>query len=185
MMLMNRYTPRKVYGWLGYRVFNYLFDWSDRHWERRIRDRFFQFAPVYISSECMRWWLQRGKDLFYQTEIDCFVKKGCLLLDRESPWYDPTVMPPVSLYIGGRDKLVNGRKLIDRFENKEKIVPIRIQIDEDYEHLDCLWSMDCIERIGKRIREDIWETISDDDVVIPEGCNLEDKGRFIRREMPN
>jgi hypothetical protein len=119
--------------------------------------------------------------LFFHTKVDCFSSKGCILPDVNSNWYDPDLMPPLSLYVGGRDKLVDGAKLINRFDNIEKIVPIRIQIDEDYEHLDCLWSMDCIERIGKNVREDIWWTISDDDVMIPEGCTLADKGKFIRR----
>ena len=87
-------------------------------------------------------------------------------------------MPPVSLYVGGKDKLVDGRKLIERFESMERNVKlIRRQIDEEYEHLDCLWSMDCIERIGKNVREDIWFTLGGE-AVIPEGCREEDKGRM-------
>ena len=86
-------------------------------------------------------------------------------------------MPPVSLYVGGRDKLVDGGKLIERFEEVESaVVVIRAQIDEDYEHLDCLWSMDCIERIGVRVKKDIWSTTWEGDVVIPEGCRKEDQG---------
>lgn len=86
-------------------------------------------------------------------------------------------MPPISLYVGGRDKLVEGRKLIERFDQVETdIVVIRTQIDEDYEHLDCLWSMDCIERIGVRVKEDIWSTTLEQDIIVPEGCRKEDQG---------
>ena len=60
MMIIHAILPGKVYGWLGYRVFNYLFTWTDLRWERRLRNRFFQFSPVYVSSEAMRWWLGRG-----------------------------------------------------------------------------------------------------------------------------
>jgi hypothetical protein len=60
MMVMHSVTPGPVYGWLGYRVFNYLFAWTDLNWEQRLRNRFFQFSPVYVSSECMRWWLGKG-----------------------------------------------------------------------------------------------------------------------------
>lgn len=63
MMFIHRHIPRRVYGWLGYRVFNYLFAWTDLRWERRLRNRFFQFSPVYVSAECMRWWLGRGPPL--------------------------------------------------------------------------------------------------------------------------
>ena len=60
MLVMHAVTPGPIYGWLGYRVFNYLFCWSDLNWEKRLRNRFFQFSPVYVSSECMRWWLGKG-----------------------------------------------------------------------------------------------------------------------------
>ncbi|KAL8869628.1 MAG: hypothetical protein Q9174_004131, partial [Haloplaca sp. 1 TL-2023] len=47
MMLMHRFLPGSIYGALGYRVFLFLFSWSDERWERDLRDRMFQFAPVY------------------------------------------------------------------------------------------------------------------------------------------
>jgi hypothetical protein len=37
-----------------------LFTWSDLNWELRLRNRLFQFSPVYVSAECMRWWLGKG-----------------------------------------------------------------------------------------------------------------------------
>ena len=86
-------------------------------------------------------------------------------------------MPPVALYIGGRDKLVDGRKLIERFEKVENdVIVLRKQVDEEFEHLDCIWGIDCIERVGQRVRDDIWYTVTVDDVVVPEGCREEDKG---------
>jgi hypothetical protein len=96
-------------------------------------------------------------------------------------------MPPVSLYVGGRDKLVDGRKLIERFKTVEKdVLLIRSQVDEEYEHLDCIWSMDCIERVGKKVREDIWLTVvADDEIVTPEGCRDEDRGKLISERKEN
>jgi len=63
MLFMQSYTMGRVYGWLGYRVFNFLFSWSDMNWEKRLRSRLFQFSPVYVSAECMRWWLGNGTKL--------------------------------------------------------------------------------------------------------------------------
>jgi pimeloyl-ACP methyl ester carboxylesterase len=60
MMFVHKILPGSLYGWFGYRVFNFLFGWTDVNWERRLRNRFFQFSPLYISSESMRWWLGRG-----------------------------------------------------------------------------------------------------------------------------
>ena len=75
MMVIHTALPGRLYGWLGYRVFNYLFSWTDLHWERRLRNRFFQFAPVYVSSECMRWWLGRGALLFAKSLIERLLRK--------------------------------------------------------------------------------------------------------------
>ena len=73
MMTMHSLLPGRLYGALGYRVFSFLFDWSDDRWERALRNRMFQFAPVYVSAESMRWWLGR----------ECFAKHKCILATRE------------------------------------------------------------------------------------------------------
>lgn len=57
MMTMHSTVPAKIYGILGYRVFWFLFGWDDRLWDRGLRNRFFQFAPVYVSAETLQWWL--------------------------------------------------------------------------------------------------------------------------------
>jgi hypothetical protein len=111
------------------------------------------------------------------------VKQKCVLPDTDTQWYDPRLMPPVALYVGGRDKLVDGRKLIERFQKVESdIIILREQVDEEFEHLDCIWSVDCIERVGQRVREDIWNTVTVDDVVVPQGCREENKGSKAKRE---
>lgn len=53
MMAMHRVLPVKLYGFMGYRVFSFLFNWSDTRWDRGLRDRLFQFSPVYVSAESM------------------------------------------------------------------------------------------------------------------------------------
>ena len=73
MMTMHAILPGKLYGALGYRVFSFLFDWTDDRWEVALRDRMFQFAPVYVSAESMRWWLGR----------ECFAKQKCILATHE------------------------------------------------------------------------------------------------------
>lgn len=57
MMMMHSTVPARIYGVLGYRVFWFLFGWDDRLWDKGLRNRFFQFAPVYVSAETLRWWL--------------------------------------------------------------------------------------------------------------------------------
>jgi pimeloyl-ACP methyl ester carboxylesterase len=209
MMTMHSLLPGKLYGDMGYRVFAFLFNWTDDRWERALRDRMFQFAPVYVSAESMRWWLGR----------ECFAKQKCILATREEKtmedkedeeedhhathamssgdnsdddsgentddsqpgsnalnrskhglqrrnssnarfaWYGPDT-PPFALWVCGADDLVDGRRLLRRFERgREPFVDVvHSKIIEGYEHLDVIWAMDAIEKVGKEVREVLWKT---------------------------
>lgn len=188
MMTMHQTLPGKLYGALGYRVFSFLFNWSDDRWDQGLRDRMFQFAPVYVSAESMRWWLGR----------ECFAKHKCILStkdenkqedledeegysapnasrtaeqrdesseddDRRSrgrnAWYDDQV-PPFALWVAGSDALVDGRRLLRRFDRGREphVKVVHAKIIEEYEHLDVIWAMDSIDRVAKEIREVVWKT---------------------------
>jgi pimeloyl-ACP methyl ester carboxylesterase len=191
MTPMQRLLPGRLYGAAGYRMFNYLFGWSDRNWDRGLRDRGFQCSPTYISSESMRWWLGKSG----------FAKNGCILasaaeaeaeakVDKEmdvyrddSPiqlphqhqiraWYDHRA-PPMAFWAAGRDELVDGRRLINRFERGREphVGIVHSELIEEYEHLDVIWSMDVIERVGKGVRDTLWKTCDvRDKVRVPKGC---------------
>ncbi|EPS31439.1 hypothetical protein PDE_06394 [Penicillium oxalicum 114-2] len=189
MMTVHRVFPSRLYGLLGYTVFSHLFSWSDRRWERDLRDRMFQFAPVYVSSELMRWWIGS----------EGFAKHKCILAtedkynkdneahrftdepdsvhagddDPNEPaqapvhddgsWYDHQA-PPFALWIGGSDDLVDGHKLLRRFERgiEPHVNVVHSKIIEEYEHLDVLWAIDAIEQVGKEVRQILWDTMPDE-----------------------
>ncbi len=185
MMTMHRMLPGRLYGAMGYRVFSFLFNWTDDRWERDLRDRMFQFAPVYVSAESMRWWLGR----------ECFARQKCILATREEgnaedaedeeqekqreenesqagqgdkhkermSWYNEQA-PPFALWIAGSDDLVDGRRLLRRFERGREphVRLVHSKIIEEYEHLDVIWAMDSIEKVGKEVRDVIWKTAPGD-----------------------
>lgn len=203
MMVMHSLLPGRFYGSMGYRVFAFLFNWTDDRWERDLRDRMFQFAPVYVSAESMRWWLGR----------ECFAKQKCILATREEKaiedredeeydqkgiqgqvqpldadkedeqgrkdvgryaWYGPQT-PPFALWVCGSDDLVDGRRLLRRFERGREphVDVVHSKVIEGYEHLDVIWAMDSIEKVGKEVREVIWKTASEDARKVcrtPKGC---------------
>ena len=200
MMTMHTWLPGRLYGALGYRVFSFLFNWTDDRWDQGIRDRLFQFSPVYVSAESMRWWLGR----------ECFATQKCILATREegkqedredeeedyyvhstersteamlnspshevSPergqraWYDSQV-PPFALWIAGSDELVDGRRLLRRFERKREphVRVVHSKIIEEYEHLDVIWAIDAMDQIGKEVREVLWKTVAAD---VRETCKV-------------
>ncbi|KAA8573812.1 hypothetical protein EYC84_005368 [Monilinia fructicola] len=224
----------RLYGIMGYHVFHFLFNWSDARWDKATRDRCFQFAPVYVSAESMRWWLGR----------ECFAKQKCILATKEeviqeeeedrwiwgdtpnnpdnngemkklkakwkgkgkkisaaasrplenemqtgaeilenkkkrgikgsTAWYNEHV-PPFALWVAGSDDLVDGRRLLRRFERgREPCVKVVHQkVIEEYEHLDVIWAMDVLEQVGQEVKEVIWKTCSEQDrnkCRVPIGC---------------
>ncbi|KAJ5042595.1 Alpha/Beta hydrolase protein [Bipolaris maydis] len=209
MMTMHSLLPGKLYGAMGYRVFAFLFNWTDARWERDLRDRLFQFSPVYVSAESMRWWLGR----------ECFARQKCILATREEKtiedredeererkksstsmqvqeggddegnadereedrkaaeryaWYGPGT-PPFALWVCGADDLVDGHRLLRRFEHGREphVDVVHSKVIEGYEHLDVIWAMDAIEKVGKEVREVIWKTASEDARRVcrtPKGC---------------
>ncbi len=208
MMTMHSYLPGRLYGALGYRVFSFLFNWTDDRWDQGLRNRMFQFAPVYVSAESMRWWLGR----------ECFATQKCILATREEgkqedeedkeiveevnykvgvaepsredmlgaaeggdqrergqrAWYDKQV-PPFALWVAGSDELVDGKRLLRRFERGREpyVRVVHSRVIEEYEHLDVLWAIDAIDKVGKEVREVLWKTVPADvreSCVIPRDC---------------
>ncbi|KGO66500.1 hypothetical protein PITC_012180 [Penicillium italicum] len=200
MMTARRLLPPKIYGTLAYWVFSFLFDWSDTRWERDLRHRMFQFAPVYVSAESMRWWLgsdgfakhkcilSTDDELFQETNASPHMRDSvsehgdnpgdaCLGTPAPSPWYGPRT-PPFALWIGGSDALVDGRRLLNRFQSGREphVSLVHSKVIEEYEHLDVLWAMDAIDQVGREVSQVIWTTVPDDARQIcrtPRGLNLD------------
>lgn len=174
MVTVHQLVPSRMYGTLGYHVFSFLFQWTDARWDRGLRDRMFQFAPVYVSSETMRWWL--GPDGFAQqkcilsthqesrseTDEDYRIARGIhdARLRRDTAWYGPQ-MPPVAIWVAGSDNLVDGERLLQRFRGGREphVRLVHAKTIDEYEHLDVLWAMDVIEQVGREIRQVLWSTM--------------------------
>jgi hypothetical protein len=78
----------------------------------------------------------------------------------------------------GADDLVDGRRLLRRFDRgrEPEVRIVHKKIIEGYEHLDVLWAMDMIDKVGKEVREVIWRTASHEDRArcrTPIGCEAE------------
>lgn len=195
MMQMHSIVPPRLYGWLGYKVFSFLFGWTDVRWDRGFRDRQFQFAPVYVSAETMRWWLGhegfarhkcilatketlRGEDQFDHAEnADIARTEQGMELQKiygkgVTAWYNEQA-PPMAFWVCGNDGLVDGPRLLRRFENGREphVKVVHSKVIDDYEHIDVLWAMDAVDQVFKEVREVLWKTCKDKErCVIPEGC---------------
>lgn len=191
MMQMHGLVPAKIYGWLGYKVFSYLFSWTDGRWDRGLRDRFFQFAPVYVSAETMRWWL--GSDGFARHKCVLATKETVRTEERidaedeheasggvarvkteeelemrrlygrgATAWYDERA-PPMALWVCEKDELVDGQRLLRRLGNGREphARVVHSKVVSGYEHLDVLWAMDAVDQVFVEVREVLWKTWTD------------------------
>lgn len=224
MLVAHKVLPARPFSWMGYHVFSFLFSWSDSRWDRDLRNRMFQWAPVYVSAESMAWWLGRNgfakQKCILSTreegqiedeedeEEDAVIKQyyaekeNLNLTDRQKfqrslneyrreklstrqqddddrrgrfAWYDER-FPPLALWVCGADDLVDGRRLLRRFERGREphVNVVHQKIIEGYEHLDVIWAMDSIEKVGKEVREIIWRTASSESQKrcrVPVGCD--------------
>lgn len=82
---------------------------------------------------------------------------------NEKAWYDEQV-PPFALWVAGSDALVDGRRLLRRFERRREphVRVVHSKVIEEYEHLDVLWAIDSIEKVGKEVRDVLWRTVPAD-----------------------
>nr|POF12828.1 sterol esterase 2 [Quercus suber] len=89
-------------------------------------------------------------------------------------WYNDQ-FPPLALWVCGADNLVDGRRLLRRFDRGREphVRIVHKKIIEGYEHLDVIWAMDAVEKVGKEVREVIWRTVDPESAKLcrtPVGC---------------
>lgn len=151
MMIVRNFTVgKKIFSFVCYVMFNYLFEWNDLLWDKPLRDRHFLFSPVYVSVKLMQWWLSPlpGKFSF----------KNCaeMYFPETERWFPSSESRPnFLLFVPKQDRLVNGERLINHFMEHEDHDAFKIWYIDEYSHMDILWAHDVIERIGMKILENI------------------------------
>ncbi|KLJ06287.1 hypothetical protein EMPG_09291 [Blastomyces silverae] len=89
------------------------------------------------------------------TDADADVANGA--------WYDDRV-PPMALWVAGSDQLIDGSRLLRRLKGKREpyVRVVYSKVIEEYEHLDVIWAIDSIEKVGMEVRRVIWECVKED-----------------------
>ena len=87
-------------------------------------------------------------------------------------WYNEQA-PPFALWVCGKDDLVDGGRLLRRFERGREphVKVVHQKVIPDFEHLDVIWAMDAPEQVFKELREVLWKTCNvRDQCRVPKGC---------------
>lgn len=96
--------------------------------------------------------LNMKEELAAEDEEDAMdMARGKGLADIEiAAWFNARV-PPLALWIAGRDELVDGQRLVRRFERDREphAEVVHLSVLDEYEHLDVLWAMDSIDMVGR------------------------------------
>ncbi|KAI9365373.1 Alpha/Beta hydrolase protein, partial [Zopfochytrium polystomum] len=162
MNAVQRWAPPRVFMGLAYRMFRYLFGWTDAHWQKSRKATYFQFTPRPLSTKIIHHWAQiattkvigpfqdRGLDA---NEQPCSFDLGC-------------VQCPVALFYGSVDTIVDGERLRRELEAAEarrvgrhELRLVAAERIEGYEHLDCLWAVDAESKVWCRIAEVLEKTV--------------------------
>lgn len=101
-------------------------------------------------------------------------------------WYNAQ-SPPFALWVCGRDNLVDGDKILRRFERGREPHArlVHRKVIREYEHLDVIWAMDAEDEVFREVREVLWRTASEKDRArcrVPKGCEEVERWVDDRRE---
>lgn len=140
MTMRNLLVETKLFGFLSYTMFNYLFDWTDVLWDNDIKYRHFLFSPVHVSVKLMAWWLN-DKNGF---------KTSKSILEHDKRWFDEN-SPAIFLVVPKKDRLVDGATLVKHMFEVEESNKFDLIYLDDYSHLDVLWSQTVIKDVGEPI----------------------------------
>lgn len=55
------WVPGLPFALLGYQMFAFLFDWTDKNWLERRKPKMFRFTPSPVSSASVWWWTGAGE----------------------------------------------------------------------------------------------------------------------------
>lgn len=152
MGVLHKMLPLITSTYFGYVMFNYLLGWNDSLWDLRYRDRNFIFAPTYVSSELMMWWLGKGG----------FADTKCLFDESKHSWFDER-FPKLALFVCGKDELCLGEKLIHRLQTQETVVDFTSFELPTYSHLDVLWARDADVQVARPLGKFIAQNIQSKD----------------------
>ncbi|KAG9017390.1 hypothetical protein FRB93_007504 [Tulasnella sp. JGI-2019a] len=153
-----------LFGKIGYAMFLYLFGWTDANWLLRRKTKNFRFTPTPVSSASLFWWCGKGEmratssvyRLFNKTPVseDGWAQRGCSLDTTLPKWFDSRC-PPLSIYWGGKDTLIDTDALVERLKTEPAVTVLRTVKLEEAEHCDFYYAADAVEWCFSSFVEDI------------------------------
>lgn len=163
MSLAQVLIAPKLFCFLAYSMFSYLFQWWDSHWLRRRKAKYFQFTPRPVSAKLISDWItgwgRKGVCMYIADQNNSHQRKR----------RDHKV--PLVVFYGTADYLVSGERFVrtfagyethgqppsttqsaatenhddDQWANKSlfpMLELVHVERVEGYEHMDTIWGYD-------------------------------------------
>lgn len=166
MSLAQTIVEPRLFCFLAYSMFSFLFNWWDSHWLRRRKAKYFQFTPRPVSTRLIADWIAG-----WGRKGVCMYIGDQTALRRHTVPKEPTHKVPLVIFYGTADFLVNGEKFVRTFPGYEThglspsqlakensnhefncrnrnstLFPmlnlVHVERQEGYEHMDTIWGHD-------------------------------------------
>eukprot|EP01130_Rhizamoeba_saxonica_P011016 TRINITY_DN4558_c0_g1_i1.p1 TRINITY_DN4558_c0_g1~~TRINITY_DN4558_c0_g1_i1.p1 ORF type:complete len:429 (+),score=62.90 TRINITY_DN4558_c0_g1_i1:46-1287(+) len=138
MCQTQKLFPTRIFCSMAYNMFEYLFNWSDHHWKKGRKPKYFTTTPRPLSCKLIMHWL----------DVSRF---GVLSNFETHDIYGiENIACPVSVLYGGDDSLVSGDKLVKDMLSKN--IDLRYHEElEGYEHMDLIWAKDSNKKVTEKL----------------------------------
>eukprot|EP01118_Nematostelium_gracile_P007348 TRINITY_DN2393_c0_g1_i1.p1 TRINITY_DN2393_c0_g1~~TRINITY_DN2393_c0_g1_i1.p1 ORF type:complete len:425 (-),score=103.16 TRINITY_DN2393_c0_g1_i1:5-1279(-) len=137
MYLLQKKLPAAMFGFLGYNMFKYLFNWNDSFWAPNRKNKYFLHTPRPTSCKVLQHWsdaMKLGGVHPYMENKICNVDIRC----------------PIALFYSTDDSLVHGDGLVNDLRQKN-VNLIHAERMQDYEHMDLVWAKDSGEKVFSKL----------------------------------
>ncbi|KAJ3291938.1 hypothetical protein HK104_005694 [Borealophlyctis nickersoniae] len=150
------YFPPHIFATLGYRMFNYLFGWTDTNWSKLDKPHHFRFTPRPTSAKAILHWCQMSQHggLFGP---DPTIDPDTALKLPPPPLDLTRINCPLAVFWGDSDRIIDGDKLVDqcRIAWEDGVAPggklVHAEKLQNMEHMDVIWHRDARSRVFDKI----------------------------------
>lgn len=135
---MRQFLPSKLYEYLAYVMFKYMFKWTDANWDLSRKSAFFSETPAGTSAKTVAQWMQQSSSRRFQMFCHGVEKNRSFYGKNEAPeYFVERITIPTAVIYGGKDTLIEYDRLVKKLTNC-----VHSKRIDHHEHLDSLLSRD-------------------------------------------
>jgi lysosomal acid lipase/cholesteryl ester hydrolase len=165
MNTVKHFAPSSVFADVAYRMFNFLFNWTDKEWNKAYKTAYFHTTPRPTSTKGLLHWFQIAR---YGNVLRPFrpaspavsrADSGIVpevtstsTIELEDASFDLScIRCPLAVAYGGMDKIVDTKRMLKECGLNDGVNLVMSECVEGYEHMDVIW--------GKHAKELVFDKL--------------------------